>query len=59
MKIGEYLRKQRLANKLSLRKASKMSGISATNIMDIENGRISPSFDKILKLLNISKCVNI
>jgi SOS-response transcriptional repressor LexA len=53
MKIGEYLRKQRLANKLSLRKASKMSGISATNIMDIENGRISPSFDKILKLLNI------
>jgi SOS-response transcriptional repressor LexA len=53
MKVGEYLRKLRHDNKLSLRKASTLSGISATNIMDIENGRISPSFDKILKLLNV------
>ena len=36
---------------LSLREASKLSGISHTHIRDIEDGRSVPSFEMVMKFL--------
>jgi SOS-response transcriptional repressor LexA len=52
MTIGEYLKARREGRDMSLRDASKSSGISHTNIKDIEDSKISPTFDKVIKLLN-------
>ena len=50
--LGEFLRGKREARGMSLRSAAKASGISHVHIRDIEEGRKSPSFDKVMKLLN-------
>ncbi len=49
--LGEFLRGKREAKGMSLRGAAKTSGISHVHIRDIEEGRKSPSFDKVMKLL--------
>jgi len=36
---------------LSLREASKLSGVSHTHIRDIEDGRSIPSFEMVMKFL--------
>ena len=36
---------------LSLREASKLSGVSHTHIRDIEDGRSNPSFEMVMKFL--------
>jgi len=49
--LGEFLRGKREAGGMSLRGAAKTAGISHVHIRDIEEGRKSPSFDKVMKLL--------
>lgn len=49
--LGEFLRGKREARGMSLRGAAKTAGISHVHIRDIEEGRKSPSFDKVMKLL--------
>jgi SOS-response transcriptional repressor LexA len=50
--MGEFLRAKREARRMSLRSAAKASGISHVHIRDIEEGSKSPSFDKVMKLLD-------
>ena len=49
--LGEFLRGKREARGMSLREAAKTTGISHVHIRDIEEGAKSPSFDKVMKLL--------
>jgi SOS-response transcriptional repressor LexA len=49
--VGKYLRKKRDEAELSLREASKLANVSHTHIMDIEEGKRSPTFDKVMNLL--------
>lgn len=51
MKVGEFLKVKRENKRLSLREASKLSGVSHTHIKDIEEGKKTPSFDKVMALL--------
>ena len=37
---------------MSLREASKLSGVSHTHIRDIEDGRSVPSFEMVMKFLS-------
>jgi transcriptional regulator with XRE-family HTH domain len=50
-KLGEFMKESREAMDLSLRDASKLSGISHTHIRDIEDGRSTPSFEMVMKFL--------
>lgn len=50
-KVSEYLKEKREARRLSLRGAAKVSGISHQHIKDIEDGKKTASFEKVLKLL--------
>src|SRR3990172_8668977 len=50
-KVGKYLRKKRDEADLSLREASKLAGVSHTHIMEIEDGKKAPTFDKVMMLL--------
>lgn len=50
-KIGEYLREKRGIKELSLREAAKLSGLSHQHIRDIEAGKKSPTFDKVINIL--------
>ncbi len=45
------MREKREAMGLSLRNASKLSGVSHTHIRDIEQGRSTPSFEMVMKFL--------
>jgi len=49
--VGKYLRKKRDEAELSLREASKLAHVSHTHIMDIEEGKRSPTFDKVMSIL--------
>jgi SOS-response transcriptional repressor LexA len=49
--VGKYLRKKRAEAELSLREASKLAHVSHTHIMDIEEGKRSPTFDKVMNIL--------
>jgi SOS-response transcriptional repressor LexA len=49
--VGKYLRKRRDEADLSLREASKLAHVSHTHIMDNEEGKRSPTFDKVMKIL--------
>ncbi|MBE0425619.1 MAG: helix-turn-helix domain-containing protein [Nitrospirae bacterium] len=51
MTIGRYFKAKRKEQRLSLRNASKLSGISHVHVRDIENDRIKPAFEKVIKLL--------
>ncbi len=50
-KVGKYLKKKRDEADLSLREASKLAGVSHTHIMEIEDGKKAPTFDKVMMLL--------
>jgi len=45
------MKEKREAMGLSLRDASKLSGVSHTHIRDIEDGRSIPSFEMVMKFL--------
>ena len=49
--VGKYLRKKRGEAELSLREASRLAHVSHTHIMDIEEGKRSPTFDKVMNIL--------
>ena len=49
--LGEFLRGKREARGMSLREAAKAAAISHVHIRDIEEGKKSPSFDKVMNLL--------
>jgi transcriptional regulator with XRE-family HTH domain len=50
-KLGKFMKENREAMDLSLRDASKLSGVSHTHIRDIEDGRSIPSFEMVMKFL--------
>jgi SOS-response transcriptional repressor LexA len=49
--LGEFLKGKREDGGMSLREVAKTTGISHVHIRDIEEGAKSPSFDKVMKLL--------
>ena len=49
--IGAFLKEKRDQAGLSLRQASRLSGVSHTHIRDIENGSSVPSFEMVMGLL--------
>ena len=49
--VGKYLKKKRDEAELSLREASRLAHVSHTHIMDIEEGKRSPTFDKVMNIL--------
>lgn len=49
--LGEYIKEKREEAELSLREASKLSGVSHTHIRDIERGSSVPSFEMVIKFL--------
>jgi len=50
-KLGKFMKEKREAMTLSLRDASRLSGISHTHIRDIEDGRSTPSFQMVMRFL--------
>jgi len=50
-KLGKLMKENRKAMGLSLRDASRLSGVSHTHIRDIEDGRSIPSFEMVMKFL--------
>jgi len=50
---GSWLREQRKKHKLSLRAFGKLSGSSAPNILDLENGNRCWNEKKILKFIEV------
>ena len=51
-KLGKFMKEKREAMGLSLRAASKLSGVSHTHIRDVEDGRSIPSFEMVMKFLS-------
>ncbi len=51
-KIGEFLKEKRNQAGLSLRQASRLSGVSHTHIRDIEQGSSVPSFEMVMGFLD-------
>lgn len=50
-KVGEYLKKQREKNDMSLRDAGAAAGLSHVHVKEIEDGVTAPSFDKVMRIL--------
>lgn len=50
-KLGEFMKEKREAMGLSLRDASRLSGVSHTHIRDIEDARSTPSFEMVMRFL--------
>jgi len=50
-KLGMFMKEKREAMGLSLRDASRLSGVSHTHIRDIEEGRSIPSFEMVMRFL--------
>jgi SOS-response transcriptional repressor LexA len=50
-KLGEFIKEKRETMGLSLRDASRLSGVSHTHTRDIEDGRSIPSFEMVMKFL--------
>ena len=50
--IGEFLKEKREQTELSLRQASRLSGVSHTHIRDIEQGSSVPSFEMVMGFLD-------
>lgn len=48
--IGSRLKEVRKANRLTLSRASELSGVSISTLSKIENNQVSPSFDIIKKI---------
>jgi len=51
-KLNEFMREKRETLGLSLRDASRKTGVSHTHIRDVENANTTPSFDMVMKFLN-------
>jgi SOS-response transcriptional repressor LexA len=51
-RVGKYLRDKRDKADLSLREAAKIAGVSHTHIMEIEEGKKSPTFEKVMQILS-------
>ena len=51
--LGEFLKLKRLSIGLSLREASRQSGVSHTHIRDVEDSRSVPSFSMVMKFLKV------
>ncbi len=51
VKVGEYLKKQRELNDMSLRDAGTAAGLSHVHVKEIEDGVTAPSFDKVMRIL--------
>ncbi len=49
--IGRFMKEKRGSRGLSLREASRLSGVSHTHIRDIEDGRSIPSFAMVMRFL--------
>lgn len=50
LQLGKKLREIRLANKLTLEEASRLTGLARSTLSKIENEQISPSFQAVQKL---------
>jgi transcriptional regulator with XRE-family HTH domain len=50
LQLGKKLKEIRLANKLTLEEASRLTGLARSTLSKIENGQISPSFQAVQKL---------
>lgn len=50
--LGKFLKTKRMEKKMSLRDAARLTGISHVHLRSIEEGEASPSFDKVMRLLN-------
>lgn len=50
LQLGKRLREIRLANKLTLEEASRLTGLARSTLSKIENEQISPSFQAVQKL---------
>jgi len=50
-KLGKFMKEKREGMGLSLRDASRLSGVSHTHIRDIEDGRSIPSFEIVMQFL--------
>jgi len=50
--MGAFMKEKREGLGLSLREASRLSGVSHTHIRDIEDGRSVPSFEMVMKFLS-------
>jgi len=50
-KLGAFIKEKRETMGLSLRDASRLSGVSHTHIRDIEDGRSIPSFEMVMRFL--------
>ena len=50
-KLGKFVKEKRAAMALSIRDASRLSGVSHTHIRDIEDGRSTPSFQMVMRFL--------
>jgi len=49
--VGEFLKKKREEKGMSLREAASLSGLSHVHIRDIEEGKKSPSFERVMDIL--------
>lgn len=49
--IGKFFREKRAGKGMSLREAAKASEMSHVHVKEIEEGKKSPSFDKVMNLL--------
>jgi SOS-response transcriptional repressor LexA len=50
-KIGKYLKKKREEMGMSFREAARAAGVSHTHIMEIEAGKKSATFEKMMRIL--------
>lgn len=50
LRLGQKLREIRLANRLTLEEASRLTGLARSTLSKIENEQISPSFQAVQKL---------
>lgn len=53
VKPGEKIKQLRIKNKLSQKELAKKCGISYSNLNKIENGKVEPSIETLLKLSKV------
>lgn len=54
--IGKLIRQKRKEVGLTMRLVSKRSGISICNLSEIETGKVSPTYNTLLKLAEAFYC---
>lgn len=53
MTLGDYMKTKREHFGISLRDAARLTGMSHVNVKDIESNKIKPSFEKVMRLLEV------